>query len=97
MHDYNPLCIPPISIPVPAVTKARVKAGSSKGSTRVYLDQVSLDRIAFIRSYVEREMGARLSTSLVVRLTLHSMAVRLKEATGKGKLPSQIKASKDGR
>ena len=98
MHDYDPeLCISPLVIAPAAIPKARVKAGSSVGSARVYLDKTSLDRISFIRQYVETEMGTRLSTSMVIRLALHSMAVRLKEVSGKGKLPSQIKASKEGR
>ncbi len=98
MHHYNPdLCISPLTLAAAVIPKARVKAGSSVGSARVYLDKTALDRITFIQEYVEREMGTRLSTSLVIQLTLHSMAVRLKEVSGKGKLPSQIKASQAGR
>jgi hypothetical protein len=93
---YNPeLCIP--LTPRSVAPKARVKAGSSKGSARVFLDQTSLDRIVFIRDYVEAEMGARLSTSMVIRLALHCTAVRLKAANGTGKLAARVKASKDGR
>jgi hypothetical protein len=65
-------------------------AGSSKGSARVYLDQTALDRIVFIREYVEAETGTRLSTSMVIRLTLHSMAVRLKEVSGKGRSRREV-------
>ena len=93
---YNPeLCIP--LTPRSVAPKARVKAGSSKGSARVFLDQTSLDRIVFIRDYVEAEMGARLSTSMVIRLALHCTAVRLKEANDTGKLAARVKASKEGR
>ncbi len=92
---------PALSISLPprgeAAPLARVKAGSSQGSARVYLDKTSYDRIAFIREYVEQEMGARLSTSMVIRLALHCTAVRLKEVNDTAKLAARVKASKDGR
>ncbi len=95
---YDPaLFISPLTVAAAVIPKARVKAGSSLGSARVYLDKTSYDRITFLREYVEKEMGTRLSTSMVIRLALHLTAVRLKAAGGTGKLAAPVKASREGR
>ena len=89
------LNISPLTLAAAVIPKARVKA--SVGSARVYLDRTSYDRITFLREYVEKEMGTRLSTSMVIRLALHLTAVRLKAAGGTGKLAAPVKASREGR
>jgi hypothetical protein len=91
------LNISPLTIAAAVIPKARVKAGSSLGSARVYLDKTSYDRIDSIRGFVEKETGTRLSTSMVIRLALHLTAVRLKGAGETGKLAARVKASKEGR
>jgi hypothetical protein len=88
------------TIPLPeegaAPIRLPVRRGSSAERTRVRLDETSLERIESIRGYVERELDARLSTSMVVRLALHLTGNRLADATA-ADLTRRVLAVKDGR
>ena len=76
----------------------RVRRGSSTNTqVRVRLDPNSLDRIEFVRTAVEVDMGQRLSTSMVVRLALHILANRLQKASTIGSLAGQVKGASEGR
>ena len=91
---------PALSIPKlnPAVAiKASAQRGSTALRTRVFLDAQALQRIDTIREFVENELGASLSTSMVIRLALRVMAASLPTDTaGKGQLKSRIKAAQVG-
>lgn len=89
------------TIPVdgtPAPQGKPVKRGSTTLRTRVFLDAKSRDRVTLVREYVEREFGARLSLSHVLRLALHNLSGQLATAAGAGdELGNRIKAAYEGR
>jgi hypothetical protein len=81
----------------PAPQGRPVKRGSTALRTRVFLDVKSLERLTLVREYVEREFGARLSLSHVLRLALRNLSGQLATAAGAGdELGRRIKSAYEG-
>jgi len=65
--------------------------------TRLMLDGKSRDNVKLIAAFIEREYGATLSLSLVVRLALRHLVGNLSAAIGEGDdLAKKIKAAASG-
>jgi hypothetical protein len=89
------------TIPLPIESAAPVGMPVKRGSSvpqplRVRLDAVSHARIGAIRQHVEQTTGTRLSTSMVVCLSLLLTTARIDKGTAE-ELYRRILAAKDGR